>query len=148
MAKINPLVFNDVQKNNQNNPEEQMYLLLLVGNSEEDGEYREEWTFVMGRTAARQYIIDNIESIEPKRSYVLVGGSSLSLNPSQIPTVYQLFTDPRSSWSNPELFPDGFDINQEFDDYGEDEDPTAVKESQSSVEAVNEMMAKTDGIDV
>ena len=143
--KFDPFVFTNESK--KTDPLEKRYLLLLSG-YDESGEYVDEWNIIQGRANARQYIIGNIERIDPKKSYIMVENDHMTLDITKIPTVYQLFTDKRSSWNDPNIFQDGFDINQVVEDYGEDEIIEATQSSLSSVEAVNHLMTDTDGQDI
>lgn len=147
---VDPFVILNTDESAENkDPDKKMYLLLLSGYDEE-GEYFEMWDFIEGRTAARQYCIDNIHRIDPKESYVLVEQDKICLSKVLIPTVYQLFTDPRSSWANQELFPDGFNIDEEIESY--DNITNEVIENrnrdQNMSEVNNELTSDVNGIDV
>ncbi len=136
---------------NKKGPDQKIYLLLLtrIYDGEEDEE--QSWHFIVGRTFARQFIIDNIETIDPYKSKVLVEGDKNGLDPDKLPSVWDLFTDPRSSWNDSSIFPDNFNIQDHvmFDDTSnfarelEHQEP-----SQTSVENVDKLMSSTDGIDV
>lgn len=94
-------------------PDQKIYLLLLTFLETEDNEKNDQsWMFVYGRLEARykimQYIKDGI--LDVFKSYIAVEDSPLT---DDLPTVYSLFTDPRSSWSRSADFGDDFNI----DDY-------------------------------
>ena len=106
------VVRNDDEK--RIDPEEKQYLLLLVWYEDEEDEPQNIYDIFRGRTAARDFIIANISKIDPHESRVIVDGTK-NLSLDSVPTVYQLFTDPRSSWNDPNIFPDGFNIDQEME---------------------------------
>lgn len=136
---------------NKKAPDQKMYLLLLTRLYDGEEEEEQSWHFILGRTFARQFIIDNIETIDPYKSKVLVEGNKTGIDPDKLPSVWDLFTDPRSSWNDPSIFPDNFNI-QEYVKFDEESDFGRQLEnsepSPTSVEAVDSLMASTDGIDI
>lgn len=154
---VDPFVITEINGIPQE-PEEKWYLLLLSVYDEDDpNTLRDEWESIKGRTSARQYIIDNIKRINVKESYVLVSSSSkFNLNPETWPTVYQLFKDPRSSWNDTSIFTDGFDIDEEMDNFYDTKSDLPTNEMPDTVmpgasatnpEAVSAMMA-AQGVDI
>lgn len=136
---------------NKKGPDQKYYLLLLTRIYDGEEETEQSWHFILGRTFARQFVIDNIDTIDPYQSKVLVEGDKNGLDPDKLPTIWQLFTDPRSSWNDPSIFPDNFNIEEHvmFDqesDFGRE--LTEQEPSQTSVENINNLMSSTDGIDV
>ncbi len=160
---VDPFVITSGSDNRQTDPEQKNYLLLakFYPHPEDPYQYPEDderyydlqWVFFKGRSAIRNFIIANIADFDPKKSYVLVEGSSIKLDPTQIPTVYQLFTDPRSSWNDPNLFPDGFNIDQAIENgddnpgYIDSDNDRIPGESMTSAENVA-MMMSAEGIDI
>lgn len=104
---INPFVINDGEK--KTNPDQKTYLLLLVKIYPGEDDVKD-WVKILGRSIARQYVIDHIDEIDVYNSLVLVEGTEFL--PDKIPSIYTLFTDPRSSWCNPEIYPDQFNIDE------------------------------------
>lgn len=139
---INPFVIDGAK-----NPEQKEYLLLLrlQYTGEEDSF---EWLTILGRTHARKYVIDHIEEIDPHRSYVLAEGTPFES--AKMPSVYELFTDPRSSWSNPDLFPDKFDIEAYVDSIPDDKESEFEQgsEASSSADYNQAILESTDGVDL
>ena len=111
-------------------PDQKMYLLLLVRQYPGIEDTEKQWIFILGRSQARQWIIENIDTIDAHASRVLVEGIPLS-EEENLPTIYTLFTDPRSSWTDEQIYNDGFNIDEHCispQDYyaGDPAEPTAV----------------------
>lgn len=151
---VDPFVITSGGNHKQQNPEQKYYLLLInwyPDQDSEDNEFIQEWAFFKGRSSIREFIIKNIKDFDPKISFVLVNGSSLELNPEKIPSVYQLFTDPRSSWNDPNIFPDGFNIDQEMysDGFGSYDPDWDQMPGPSMTSAENTAMTMAaEGIDI
>lgn len=105
-------------------PEQKMYLLLLNINYPDEEDTVQKWKFVSGRLEARMIIVDLIKEgvLDVHNSYIAVEGPPFS---DDLPTVYTLFTDPRSSWSNSELFGDDFRIEDYVEGAVQDNDDTS-----------------------
>lgn len=162
---VDPFVVTSGNDNKQTDPEQKKYLLLInwyldrPNDSRDESppedqypDYFSEWFFFTGRSSIRQFIIDNIADFNPKVSYVLVSGTKTELDPDSIPTVYQLFKDPRSSWNDPNLFPDNFNIDDAMeagDDFitSDARDNAVPGTSMTSAENVA-MMMSAEGIDI
>lgn len=117
---INPFV------TDKKHPDQKDYLLLLTRVYEGEEDTSQSWHIIPGRFRAREFLIEKIKegTIDVYKSYVAVEGVTLKLMSFEggkvtLPTVYEIFTDPRSSWTREELFKDNFNI----DDYVGDDDP-------------------------
>jgi hypothetical protein len=145
IKKVNPFVIDG-----KPDPEQKTYLLLLIRVYPGEDESKD-WIMIVGRSAARQYIIDNIETIDPHQSYVAVEGTegSKPFKPDYLPTVWTMFTSEVSPWADKNLFPDGFDITDyevTLQDSVNSNSETVSISLSDSYDPIDLM--RTDGVDV
>lgn len=124
VERINPFIVPEA--GDQKPPELKKYLLLLTCQYPGEEEATQKWMFVEGRIEARFTLIGLIkeEVLDVHNSYIAIEGSKLS---DDLPTVYTLFTDPRSSWSNSAAFGDNFNI-EDYEYIVSEEEATGLSE--------------------
>ena len=125
------------------------YIILLVKIYPDEDDTKD-WAIVLGRDNARKYCIDNIDTIDPLQSVVAVEGGTISFD--NLPSVYELFVN--SSWGDPNIYSDGFNIKDHVQYSFTDSDEIAMSEGSKSMSESSEyvenkiMHPSDDGIDL